>query len=264
MDHPADPIREHAPAAHAALMAVLAARAALDVDLLDPRVELFADQFGVDVSLVDDDLRRRFLEATGPTAFEVAQVIYVDDYWPRMAAVAGQLLTDGRIVKETVDRVPPTELWPLVEEFLRRVARLDALDPVTTELVRLRGARQHECRLCKSRRSLAAIEGGADEATFDAVDRYADSDLPAHTKAALALTDAIIWTPYDVPPEVRDAATEHLTPAQVVEVVLDVTRNAANKIAVALGADAATVTEGVELFRTDADGTITVVEPGHR
>ena len=264
MDLPADPIREHAPQAHDALMAVLAARAALDVDLLDPRVELFADQFGVDVSLVDDDMRRRFLEATGPTAFEVAQVVYVDDYWPRMAVVAAQLLADGRMLKETIDRVPPTELWPLVEEFQRQVARLDALDPVTTELVRLRGARQHECRLCKSRRSLAAIELGADEATFDAVDRYADSDLPEHTKAALALTDAMIWTPYVLPLEVIETVNAHLAPAQVVEVVLDVARNAANKIAVALGADAATVTEGVELFRTDADGTITVVEPGHR
>ena len=36
-------------------------------------------------------------------------------------------------------------------------------------------------------------------------------------------------------------------------------RNAANKIAVALGADAAAVTDGVELFSTDADGNLTVV-----
>ncbi len=62
-----------------------------------------------------------------------------------------------------------------------------------------------------------------------------------------------------MPAEVVDAANEHLTPEQVVEVVLDVTRNAANKIAVALGADAATVTDGVELFTTDADGNLTVV-----
>ena len=41
--------------------------------------------------------------------------------------------------------------------------------------------------------------------------------------------------------------------------MLDVARNAANKIAVALGADAAAVTEGVELFVTDADGTLSVV-----
>jgi alkylhydroperoxidase family enzyme len=259
-----DPVEEHAPEAHAAREAVRSARAALDLDIYDPRIELFADQFGVDVSLIDDDLRRRFFEATGPTAFEVAQVLYVDDYWPRTAVVPGQVLTGGTIVSTPAARSEPRELWPLIEEFMRAVARLDALDPVTTELVRLRGARQHECRLCRSRRSVEAIRHGADDATFAAVDRYADSDLPDHTKAALALTDAMIWSPYAVSQEVAEACNAYLTPAQVVEVVLDVTRNAANKIAVALGADAATASEGVELFATDADGNLTIVEDDPR
>jgi alkylhydroperoxidase family enzyme len=255
-----DPIEEHAPEVHVAREAVRAARAALDLDIYDPRIELLADQFGVDVSLVDDDMRRRFFEATGPYAFEVAQVLFVDDYWPRMAVVPSQVLTDGMILSTRAAETGPAELWPRIEEFMRAVARLDALDPVTTELVRLRGARQHECRLCKSRRSVAAIEQGAHEGTFDAVDFYADSDLPDHAKAALALTDAMIWSPYNVPVEVAEACREHLTPAQVVEVVLDVTRNATNKIAVALGADAPAVSEGVELFTTDADGNLTVVD----
>ena len=253
-----NPIEQYAPDVAVAMAAVGAARRALDIDLLDPRVELFADQFGVDVSVIDDDLRRRFLEATGPTAFEVTQVIYVDDYWPRVAIASGEVLGGGRWVAERSDE--PAELWPLIEEFMRQVARLDSLDPVLTELIRLRGARQHECRLCKSRRSVAAIGAGADEATFDAVDSYADSDLPPATKAALGLTDAMIWTPYLLPPQVVADASAHLSPEQVVEVVLDVARNAANKIAVALGADAAAVTDGVELFRTDADGNLTVVE----
>lgn len=231
--------------------AVAAARCGLDADLSDPRVTAFAEQFAVDVSMIDDALRGGFLEAAGPAAFTVVQAIYVDDFWPRVPAVLG------------ADRpsVDPTdaELWPLLEEFMREVARLDALDPVTTELVRLRGARQHDCRVCKSRRSVAAIEHGADETTFDAVDRYVDSDLPEHTRAALALTDATIWTPYAVPAGVLAAANEHLSQEQILEVVLDVTRNAANKIAVALGADAATVADGVELFTTDADGNLAVV-----
>lgn len=230
--------------------AVAAARRALDVDLSDPRVVAFAEQFSVDVSVIDDELRAGFLEATGAAAFTVVQAVFVDDFWPRVPAVLGPVaLPDAE----------GGELWPALEEFMREVARLDALDPVTTELVRLRGARQHDCRVCRSRRSVAAIEDGADEATFDAVDRYADSDLPGHVKAALALTDAVIWTPYAVPGDVLDAARMYLGREQVVEVVLDVTRNATNKIAVALGADAATVTDGVELFTTDADGNLTVV-----
>lgn len=257
-----NPIEQYAPGAATAMAAVAAARTALDIDLLDPRVELFSDQFGVDVSVIDDDLRRRFLEATGPTAFEVAQAIYVDDYWPRIAIVSGEVLGGGLWAGGEIGE--PAELWPLIEEFMRQVARLDTLDPVLTELVRLRGARQHECRLCTSRRSVAAIEAGADESTFDAVDDFAHSDLPAATKAALALTDAMIWTPYVVPPQVVAAAQAHLAPEQVVEVVLDVTRNAANKIAVALGADAAVVSEGVELFSTDVEGNLTVLPPEPR
>jgi alkylhydroperoxidase family enzyme len=259
-----DPIEEHAPEVQAAREAVRSARAALDLDIYDPPIELFADQFGVDVSVIDDDMRRRFFEATGPMAFEVAQVLYVDDYWPRTAVVPGQVLTGGTIVSTRAAPSEPRELWPLIEEFMRAVARLDALDPVTTELVRLRGARQHRCRLCTSRRSVEAIRQGADDATFDAVDFYADSDLPDHTKAALTLTDAMIWSPYAVSRDVVEVCNAHLTPAQVVEVVLDVTRNAVNKIAVALGADAATVTEGVELFTTDVDGNLTVVEDDPR
>ena len=69
----------------------------------------------------------------------------------------------------------------------------------------------------------------------------------------------MIWTPTAIPDDVVADVRRHLTDAEAVEVVLDVVRNAANKIAVALRADAPEVTEGVQLFTTDADGTLTVV-----
>ena len=69
----------------------------------------------------------------------------------------------------------------------------------------------------------------------------------------------MIWTPAAIPDEVADDVRRHLTDAQAVEVVLDVARNAANKIAVALRADAPEVTEGVQLFTTDFDGVLIVV-----
>jgi alkylhydroperoxidase family enzyme len=128
-------------------------------------------------------------------------------------------------------------------------------------LVRLRGARQHQCRLCASRRSVDAIQAGAGDGEFAAVDDYAASDLPEATKAALALVDAIIWTPTAIPESVVADVRNHLSDAQAVEVVLDVIRNAANKIAVALAADAPQVSEGVQLFTTDLDGNLTVVAP---
>lgn len=249
-------------ARHAAEVAVAydAVRAAARPLPDDPDVAAFAEQFVVDVSVISDDQRAAFLAATGREAFAVVQQVYVGDVWPRVRAVLDQVLG----VVEWPE--PPTgvgvdDLWPLLDEFMRAVARLDALDPVTTELVRLRGARQHDCRVCRSRRSVAALDAGATEDTFDALDRWEDSDLPDHQKAALGLTDAMLWTPYAVPADVVAAARTHLTDAQVVEVVLDVARNAANKIAVALRADAAEVTEGVQLFTTDADGELSTL-PG--
>lgn len=234
----------------------LAAVAAIpEPDLSVPAVAEFAEQFTLDVSGVDAGQRSRFFEAAGDQAFAVVQQIYVHDFVPRVGAVLDAVF--GR--SDWTDRTPaPADSWALLEHFMVVVARLRSLDPTLTELVRLRGARLHDCAVCKSRRSQDAIDAGADEGVFAAVDDWARSDLPPATKAALALTDALIRTPYDVPPDLVAAVREALTPEQVVEVVLDVMRNAANKIAVALGADAATVTDGVELFSTDGDGNLSV------
>ncbi len=184
----------------------------------------------------------------------MTQVVWLSDVMPRLREALDALFGDSRWGGQPPREVPDT--WPIIEGFMQAVARLDALDAVLTELVRLRGARQHDCRVCRSRRSVAAIEQGADEELFAAVDTHPTSDLPARSRAALALVDAMIWTPGAIPAEVVAAAHAHLSPPQAVEVVLDVIRNAANKIAVALGADAPEVTDGVQLFTTGPDGTL--------
>lgn len=146
--------------------------------------------------------------------------------------------------------------WPLLEDLMRAVARLEALDPVTTELVRLRGAAAHDCRLCRSRRSTPAR---AAVSLLDQVESGAvPADLSPRHRAALALTDAVVWDWRAVPETVLADVRRELAPAEVVEVVLDVVRNAANKIAVALAADAPEVSEGVQWFSADADGQVVV------
>lgn len=251
---------QYAPAAAAAFRRVQEVRPSglYDEVLASPRVVAFADQFRVDVSRIDQPLRSGFAAATGERQFDVAQMVWVADMAPRLAAALDAVFAPSTW-PEVPRRVPVADVWALIESFLASVAQLDRLDPITTELVRLRGARQHECRLCASRRSVAAVDEGADDATFAAVDHHETSDLSPAAKAALALTDAIIWTPSAVPDQVVAGVHRELSPAQAVEVVLDVVRNAANKIAVALGSDAAAVTEGVELFVTESDGTLTVV-----
>jgi alkylhydroperoxidase family enzyme len=253
-------LQQYAPAAAAAFLHLQGVRpAGLYDEVLDsPAVAEFAEQFRVDVAGIDEQLRAGFAEATGGRQFEVAQMVWVADVAARLSATLDALF--GSSTWPVVQRrVPIANVWATVESFTAAVAHLGALDPTATELIRLRGARQHQCRICMSRRSVAAIEQGADEATFTAVDHYEDSDFPASTKAALALVDAIIWTPTAIPDQVVARVHEHLTEAEAVEVVLDTIRNAANKIAVALGTDAPEVSDGVQLFVTDADGVLSTV-----
>jgi len=139
--------------------------------------------------------------------------------------------------------------------LLPGVARLHALDPVTSELVRLRGAAAHNCRLCKSRREGTALDAGGSETLYDDIEHYEKSDLltDAH-KAALRYVDALIWSPARISPAVAVVVREHFSQPQARELTLDVLRNASNKIAVALKADAPTVEHGIERYVIDADG----------
>ena len=226
--------------------------------LESPAVTRFAEQFGADVSVIDDGMRDDLALATGKHQFDIVQMVWVADLAPRVRSALDALFGPSEW-PEPPRRYPVASVWAAIEEFMTSVAQHRALDATLTELVRLRGARQHDCRLCASRRSQEAISQGAGDAEFDAVDHYATSDLPDPTKAALALVDAMIWTPTAIPEVVAADVRRHLSDAQAVEVVLDVARNAANKIAVALRADAPEVTDGVQLFTTDTDGTLTVV-----
>ncbi len=254
-----DALERFAPDAASTFAMVVSVRpSGVHDELLEsPAVRAFAEQFSADVSSIDDDLLKTFTEATGEHRHAVVQMIWISDMAPRLDGALDRLF--GPSEWPTSRRIPVRDIWGVIEEYMRAVARHAALDPVTSELVRLRGARQHNCRLCQSRRAAAAISAGADEATFSAVDHYEQSDLSEATKAALALTDAIIWTPTAIPDDVVARVREHLTDEQAIEVVLDVIRNATNKIAVALRADEPEVTEGVQLFVTDADGVLSTV-----
>lgn len=208
-----------------------------------PAITRFAEQFAVDVTQVDDLLRAELVDATDARMFPIVLAVWLGDWVPRLRSALDQLFGPGDW------SMPPAgdgDRWAEIEELQKAIARLDAVDPVTTEVVRLRGARQHRCRLCQSLRSRSALAAGADEDTFDG------RDVTDAQQAALALTDALIWTPSQVPTDVR----EHFTDQQVVELVLDVARNAQNKIAVALAADDPNVDEGVEIYDVNPDGTL--------
>jgi hypothetical protein len=61
-------------------------------------------------------------------------------------------------------------------------------------------------------------------------------DRPDAANAALALSDAMLRAPAEIPPSVVEAVHELLTPSQAVDVVLDGARRSATKIGAALAA----------------------------
>jgi alkylhydroperoxidase family enzyme len=217
---------------------------------VDPMVTEFAEQFSIDVAGITTAQRAAFSDLLGPDVFTVAMLIFVADFVPRMRAGLSALGVGWPAEPVAWDHETDPANYVL-DTFIPAVGRMTALDPVTSEIVRLRGARQHNCRLCKSLREATALEAGATESDYDGIDDFESSDLSDRHKAALRYVDALIWTPAQVSGE---ELRQHFSQDEAVELTLDVMRNACNKVAVALGADAARVEEGTEQYRLGADG----------
>jgi alkylhydroperoxidase family enzyme len=216
----------------------------------------FAEQFSTDVSTLTAEQRGRFLGALGRKAFAVSALTFIADYVPRVRsglAALGVPWPDGPIAWDhTTD---PADA--LLNVFAPAVGRLRALDPVTTEVIRLRGAVQHNCRLCRSRREVTALDAGGSESMYGDIERYESSDLLSERhKAALRYVDALIWSPARIDAGVSAGVRAHFTGDEAIELTLDVMRNATNKIAVALGGDAPRVEDGIERYLLDADGEV--------
>ncbi|OOK64041.1 hypothetical protein BZL29_8380 [Mycobacterium kansasii] len=73
-------------------------------------------------------------------------------------------------------------------------------------------------------------------------------------KAALRYTDALIWTPAHLAVDVAAEVRSRFSEAEAIELTFDIMRNASNKIAVSLGADAPRVEQGTERYLIGTDG----------
>jgi hypothetical protein len=217
---------------------------------VDPMVTEFAEQFSTDVTGINVAQRAAFSDLLGPDTFGVATLIFIADFVPRVYAGLSSIGVDCPTDVAAWDHdTNPGDY--VLDVFVPAVGRMRALDPVTTEVVRLRGARAHNCRLCKSLREASALEAGAGEKLYDEIDHYEDSDLSDRHKAALRFVDALIWSPAQIR---GDELRRHFSEEEAVELTLDVMRNACNKVAVALGFDAPRVSEGTEQYRLGVDG----------
>ena len=139
-------------------------------------------------------------------------------------------MTEARVSTQIRGQTPVDVAY---EEFAATAVLQDAVDPVITELVRLRCARHHDCRLCGSLREVNAREAGLDEARIDAVLEAPEAADEA-TAVALALAEAMITAPGSVDEVLRARARESFTDEQIAEILFDVMKWSFQKGLVAL------------------------------
>jgi alkylhydroperoxidase family enzyme len=225
----------------------------------------FTEQFIMDVAGVSDEQRHSLGEHLDPAELGgFVTALYLLDYGQRTQMALDRLfpgqpveaLAEGETGGASGRPRRGLSIQGDVDALLMAIARLDSLDMVTTEVVRLRGARRHNCRICQSTRSVKALESGADEDMFDKIDHYESSDLAESHKVALRLTDAVITQPGDIDPSLVAQVHQYFTPAQIIEILLDVLRNSCQKVAVALAVDDPHVASGVELYALTTDGDV--------
>lgn len=167
-------------------------------------------------------------------------------------------------------RIPPpppgaghwygTEIDAAIDAFSAAAVRASALDPITTEVVRLRCARYHDCRLCRSLRYEDALAAGLDERLAAKVDDYERADLDERLKVALRLTDTVIADPASVPATLRAQLHEHFSEEQIAELLHDIVKWSFQKVLVALRLDVP-VRDGLSVLSFDEHGDPRIGEP---
>ena len=169
----------------------------------------------------------------------------------------------------TATRIPPpqtagvhwygTEIDVAIGTFSATAVRASSLDAITTEVVRLRCARYHDCRLCQSLRSQDALADGLDEILAAKVDHYENSDLDESLKVALRLTDAVIVNPSSVDATMAAQLHEHFSQEQITELLHDIVKWSFQKVLVALRLEAP-VRDGLSVLSFDEHGDPSIGE----
>jgi alkylhydroperoxidase family enzyme len=223
--------------------------ASSDLPGSSPAAWVFGQQMVADVASLSEAQRSAALAELGPSAADYAYALYVYDIGARARAAFTRLRGEPVLA----DQAPRCEgdVRSAQTRFLREVAKLSRLDPLTAEIVRLRGASAHACRLCQSVRSLSAARAAGGLELYDSIPNFEASELSPRHKTALRLVDAFIWQPMTWPEGLAGEVQGHFSPVEAVELVFDLMRNSSNKIAVAFAADAAHVEDGVEFYDID-------------
>lgn len=176
-----------------------------------------------------------------------------DEPWAYNVA-AGDLLAASR------SKYTHGQLEAALARYQEIVVQGSDLDTVVSETVRLRCARAHNCRFCRTLRLVEAIEAGVDDEMTAKIDFYENSDLDERIKIALRITDAFITRPDSLTAATISQARSTFTSEALAELCLDITKWSTQKIYVSLGTDGAERlpkdAHGVSFFDFDEQGRV--------
>jgi alkylhydroperoxidase family enzyme len=121
-----------------------------------------------------------------------------------------------------------------MDAFAAAAMRSTTVDPYTTEVVRQRCARFHDCRTCGSLRMPEAQALGLDEDVIERIASGGGYGLGDRARAALRVADAMIVDPAGISPGLYEELQPSLTDAQIAELAVDVVKWSKQKLLVAL------------------------------
>jgi alkylhydroperoxidase family enzyme len=211
------------------------------------RVLALADQFAVAVDGVSDAQLGVLAAELGSARVDaLCNALYLLDMGLRLEQVAPVVLADAPAAPAAVEVGPggvadeegTAVIADVIADFAAAAVRADGIDALTGELVRLRCAQVHHCRLCGSLRQRNALEDGFEEPMTERLARYEQGGFSAAAVAALHLVDALIMAPGDAGPDLKTELDRHYTGPQIAELCFDVVKWSQQKALVAMHSDA--------------------------
>jgi alkylhydroperoxidase family enzyme len=121
-----------------------------------------------------------------------------------------------------------------MDTFAAAAMRSRTVDVLTTEVVRQRCARFHDCRTCKSLRSPEAQAAGLDETGIEKIAAGEGGELGGRAGAALRVADSMIVDPARIGPGLYEELQPWLSDEEIAELAVDVVKWSKQKFLVAL------------------------------
>ena len=202
-----------------------------DCSDVERQVIALADQFAVDVNGVTEGQVAALTDALGAGSVNaLVNGLYLIDMGLRLEQVVPVLLPAAGETPAAAapgGAAQPAEdsdalIADTIAAFAAAAVLADGIDAVTSELVRLRCAQVHHCRLCGSLRQRSALDEGFDEDMAGRIARYEQGGFSEAQTAALRLVDTLILFPADAGADLRAELERHYTPEQVAELCFDV------------------------------------------